>query len=933
MYFQKLFFSFLCFFFIGQTLTAQVNLVPVDCKLIRSENYESLIVAGIINVIVKNNLSEEELNLAFESLKNKIPNLSLEKRFPDAVKPKIKVDKQGFRLADLTTHYRLRFNDNYSIEQAIKYCLKSALFEAIEPHFIPELCYVPNDDSISSQYALSRIKAFEAWEIEQGDSNIVIGISDTGCQMDHPDLFPNIAFNYNDPINGIDDDNDGYIDNFYGWDLGENDNFPQSNTSSHGVHVTGLSSAMTNNGIGIAGSGFRCRFAPLKITNANGALSAAYESIVYAADRGYQIINCSWGSYQPSKINFEIIRYATINKNALIFCGSGNNNSERQFFPAAYDFTISMGSSGPEDIKSDFSNYGYSLDLYAPGENVLSTWPTENYIYSNGTSMASPVAAGCAAIVKSKYPELTALQIAQLLKVTADRIDNIPDNQQFQNKLGYGRVNMFEALVAENKKSVLMHDVELSDRKENLFLPGDSIFMSATFTNVLNNVSTAIVNLNIIKGSATLLNAFYSLGSMSSLSFKQNIENPFIILIDENAPLDDTVVVRIDIWSDAQISTQYFQFNSNANFVKLKNNISTTINSVSEIGKVNNFFLNDRGFRYFNSPSLLFEGNFMLGFSPNSVYNMARSEQGRSDRDFQSIQRIRQLPSAEEVEQFEGYFDNRVEPNNEETSIRQKAYVPQTGVSRNYIVLDYEIKKEHNPLLTNKFFAGLFLDWDLPEYAQNRIITFPERKLAVAFNPQADTLFVGAKLLNNSPFFSYALDLNLSDESEPIDMTDGFSTVEKYYALRNSKLTNTADSDIAQMISTGPFFIMEGESVSVSFALLAASTLDSLLLYADDAQNAYDNKLQPLQTEMIEKGDFKIFPNPSKNESTFIQVPIAGDYVVNIFDAAGIKIFTAEKRIENIMKLDMKPDKGIYFVQLLDKQGKDNIVLKWMVIQ
>jgi hypothetical protein len=134
------------------------------------------------------------------------------------------------------------------------------------------------------------------------------------------------------------------------------------------------------------------------------------------------------------------------------------------------------------------------------------------------------------------------------------------------------------------------------------------------------------------------------------------------------------------------------------------------------------------------------------------------------------------------------------------------------------------------------------------------------------------------------------------------------------------------------MISTGPFFIMEGESVSVSFALLAASTLDSLMLYADDAQNAYDNKLQPLQTEMIEKGDFKIFPNPSKNEFSFIQVPTSGDYIVNIYDAAGMKIYFTEKRIENIMKLDMKPDKGIYFVQLLDKQGKDNIVLKWMVI-
>ncbi|GAI36367.1 unnamed protein product, partial [marine sediment metagenome] len=130
------------------------------------------------------------------------------------------------------------------------------------PHYLPELLYTPDDPLNIYQYYLDTIKAYDAWEICKGDSNIVIGITDTGVDIDHEDLQGNIYYNYNDPINGIDDDNDGFIDNFRGWDLGENDNNPQWEINDHGVVVTGIAGARTDNGIGISGVGFKSRFLP-----------------------------------------------------------------------------------------------------------------------------------------------------------------------------------------------------------------------------------------------------------------------------------------------------------------------------------------------------------------------------------------------------------------------------------------------------------------------------------------------------------------------------------------------------------------------------------------------------------------------------------------------------------------------------------------------
>jgi subtilisin family serine protease len=369
---------------------------------------------------------------------------------------------------DISLYYRLTFDESKDVEQVINELYNTGYFESIEPVYTATPLLEPNDPMLGQQYALDLIKARQAWDLVEVDEDIVIGVVDTGGDLDHPDLQANIYIDPSEPLDGIDNNNDGYIDNNRGWDfsgsslaligtpgyIGDNDpSVNQGGLFSHGTMVAGCASARTNNGVGISGIGFKTKLLFTKHyadDQAPGDYSSnLYEGILYAATHGARIINCSWGNYNRSTIAQDIITYVTHDLNCVVIAAAGNSNIENPIYPASYDYVVSVANSNSSDVRSPFSNFGKTIDIIAPGFSILTTVFNDGYSFESGTSMSSPIVAGAAALVWSKYPMLSALQVAEQVRVSADE-GIYANNPTYLHKLGKGRLDVERALTVQS---------------------------------------------------------------------------------------------------------------------------------------------------------------------------------------------------------------------------------------------------------------------------------------------------------------------------------------------------------------------------------------------------------------------------------------------------------------------------------------------------
>lgn len=291
------------------------------------------------------------------------------------------------------------------------------------------------------------IDAQTAWDTTTG-SGVTVAIIDSGVQLTHPDLAAQIWTNAGETScsDGVDNDANGYVDDCNGWDFGANDKNPNPDTMNHGTHVAGITGA-ARNGAGIVGVAPGARIMALKIDNAAGTIftSAGVAAIYYAADNGAKVINLSWGSGSPSSTLEAALAYAGT-KGTVAIAAAGNSaqtlTSGSTFYPAGYWSTqsnvVSIASSTPGDVLSSFSNRGL-VTLAAPGSAILSTLPGGSYGVMQGTSMASPVAAGVAALVMASE-NLTPAQVRQRL------VDTVDHPSGLGSAAGAGRINAANAV-------------------------------------------------------------------------------------------------------------------------------------------------------------------------------------------------------------------------------------------------------------------------------------------------------------------------------------------------------------------------------------------------------------------------------------------------------------------------------------------------------
>jgi len=434
----------------------------------------------------------------------------VKRKFPHSKAPAKATNQYGAPMVDITLIYEIHYTGALPLEKAIGKLYNMGMFEFVEPYYIPKITLVPNDPksanntSNNGQYHLYTIHAAgstqSGWDVSTGSTTVVIGIADTGTELTHSDLTNQIAYNAADPIDGNDNDGDGYVDNYPGWDVALNDNDPSWQGNAHDVHVSGCAAAQCNNSNGLCGTGYNCKFLPVKIADASGTLIASYDGIAYAAEHGCQVINYSWGGAGGGSYGQSIIDYATNNFDALVVCAAGNNGIDEAFYPAAYDKVLSVAATDVSDVHAGFTDYNYTVDICAPGVNVNATWVGNTYTQSSGTSMASPVCAGAAAIVRAYYPSYNALQTGERLKRTADNIYSVSGNTGYVDKLGTGRVNLYRALTDPNGPSVVYSNIAYNDNNDNAFVANDTVRITGDFINYLGPTTNLTATLTAVSG-------------------------------------------------------------------------------------------------------------------------------------------------------------------------------------------------------------------------------------------------------------------------------------------------------------------------------------------------------------------------------------------------------------------------------------------------
>jgi len=307
---------------------------------------------------------------------------------------------------------------------------------------------VPNDPSYGSQYHHPLMQNDLAWDFTYGNADIMLGITDDGVEVTHSDLNTNIWVNPGEIAgNGIDDDNNGYIDDVNGWDFasGNNDPNPNSLSDDHGTHVSGICAGRTDNSIGIAGVSGHSTILPLQFYGVGSWTAAVCNAaFTYAADNGANIVNTSYNINGWVGDPVFTAGFQYMHDNGVLHFNSAGNGSELNPARQAFHQTLLTVNTNASDIKSGSSNWGTGMDISAPGSDIYSTVTNNGYNYKSGTSMAAPNAAGAAALIWSANPGWNSYQVAAQLLATADDIDAV--NPSFAGLLGAGRVNTYTAM-------------------------------------------------------------------------------------------------------------------------------------------------------------------------------------------------------------------------------------------------------------------------------------------------------------------------------------------------------------------------------------------------------------------------------------------------------------------------------------------------------
>ena len=872
-----------------------VNYKDIGNNLIQ-RNDGAVYQKGIINLMFKQqNNSFSPINFGVGKLDNLIAQFGVT-RVRQIYPLKENISKRMIGDDNLARIFSFYYSDKIDPSELSQLIFDSNkdILEWAEPDFVYFDDFIPNDPNVSMQYHIAKISSYQAWDLSTGDTNVVIGIVDSGSDLDHPDLSANIKYNWADPINNIDDDNNGFVDDFAGWDFAMGDNDPQIYyaNNDHGSHVSGCASQVTNNNVHGAGIGYKVKLRISKhaVDNVPTSIYNSNEGIVYCYQNGCRVINCSFGSGTYSSYTQSIVT-AAWNAGVVICASAGNEGLNIPRYPASYDNVVSVAATNSTDLKASFSNYHSTVDVCAPGDNILSTVYDNTYTYYSGTSMSSPITSGLVGLIRSRYPSWTPSQVVGRLLLGVDSIYNL--NPSYIGMLGTGRINAFKCLSDYPILSVVSytHNDSLYGNNDKVYDVDEKISLMVTYKNTWftgNNVSLRLTttdpNVEITKDSV-YVGTLYEYKSYST-----SISNTFEIKAKPSCPFDRVVTFKLKTSSNA-----YSNDNSNTITVTFRqgwathivNNLKLSLTRDGAIGRKPSGYGSGLTIPGYTGNQVM-DAGLMIGTSNTKVSDVCRKGTGSSaDTDFVGLN-VYSLtnPGVYSNEDGNGLFnDDGAGSNKIGVTVKARSYAWNTSPDVDYIILKYTIKNTSGAAISN-LFAGIYVYYTPQGISSGLTSTLDTvNKLGYTFVNTNNNPHLGVCMLTNQNLNFKAINA--------AEVFNGFTTQEKWDALSGGISTPSYTGISCFVISAGPVNINNNDSVNVAFAIVKGNDLAGLKTNAITAKNKYGViGIKPISnTVPMVYNLYQNYPNPF-NPSTTIKFDIPKQDFVNIkiYDMLGREV-------------------------------------------